>query len=378
MAERKHLTLIYQYNDNWIGGTYYILNIVKVLNLLEDASKPFLTIVYNDETAIDKIKELGYPYIDYQFFNIKFNVFERAVNKFYWKAFGKIFFKKKLAFKSIENLYPALMHINPSNVKNFWYWIPDFQERYLPHFFSEQEIKDRIKNQVYIKESGNPIVFSSYNALDDYNNFYPGNTNKKEVLNFVSMIEDGYKVIEIDYLKTKFNITKPYFIAPNQFWQHKNQVVAIKAAKILKDRGIDFQIVFTGKEFDYRNPDNVKHLKQYVADNNLESNVLFLGFIDRDEQLQLMNKSVAILQPSLFEGWSTVVEDVKALGQFIILSDIPLHREQININCDFFDPHSEDDLANKIEARLNSKVVAEETNYEYIKLEFARKIVSVF
>ncbi len=39
----------------------------------------------------------------------------------------------------------------------------------------------------------------------------------------------------------------------------------------------------------------------------------FLGFIDRGEQLQLMKNSIAIVQPSLFEGWSTVVEDTKAM-----------------------------------------------------------------
>jgi len=34
------------------------------------------------------------------------------------------------------------------------------------------------------------------------------------------------------------------------------------------------------------------------------------------------------VQPSLFEGWSTVVEDARALGKPIVLSDIPVHLEQ--------------------------------------------------
>jgi len=41
-----------------------------------------------------------------------------------------------------------------------------------------------------------------------------------------------------------------------------------------------------------------------------------------------MKKSIAIIQPSLFEGWSTVVEDAKSLGKNIIVSDINVHIEQ--------------------------------------------------
>ena len=44
--------------------------------------------------------------------------------------------------------------------------------------------------------------------------------------------------------------------------------------------------------------------------------------------MQLMRRSLAVIQPSLFEGWSTVVEDARALGKRIAISDIPVHLEQ--------------------------------------------------
>jgi len=377
MAERKRLTLIYQHNDNWIGGTYYIINIIKVLKLLNDESKPSITIIYNDENSLQAIKNVAYNDIQYKFFNLQFNYFERLINKLCWSFWGTIVCKRKITDDVIETLYPAVLHIDPSNVKTFCYWIPDFQERYLPAYFSKKDISDRIKNQLYIKNSGKPVVFSSQNALADFNKFYPDNTNVKHVLNFVSMIDDNYNNIEIGDLKKKFNIDRPYLIAPNQFWVHKNQTVVVKAAKLLKQQNIDFQIVFTGKEFDHRNPDYVKNLKQYVVDNDLENSILFLGFIDRDEQLQLMKNSVAILQPSLFEGWSTVVEDAKALEHLVILSDIPLHKEQINKNCVFFDPNDEADLAVKIQNALNNRYVIEKTNYLDTRIKFAEKIISI-
>ena len=38
---------------------------------------------------------------------------------------------------------------------------------------------------------------------------------------------------------------------------------------------------------------------------------------------------MAVAQPSLFEGWSTIVEDAKTLGKPIFVSDLPVHREQL-------------------------------------------------
>ena len=70
--------------------------------------------------------------------------------------------------------------------------------------------------------------------------------------------------------------------------------------------------------------------------------------IDSEELHCLMKNSYAVIQPSLFEGWNTTVEDCKALNKFIFLSDLPVHREQANENVCFFNPRNEDDLVTKL------------------------------
>jgi glycosyltransferase involved in cell wall biosynthesis len=55
-----------------------------------------------------------------------------------------------------------------------------------------------------------------------------------------------------------------------------------------------------------------------------------------------------VLQPSLFEGWSTSVEEVKSLGKSIIVSDIPVHREQDPSFALYFDPQNPAELAEKL------------------------------
>ncbi len=74
-----------------------------------------------------------------------------------------------------------------------------------------------------------------------------------------------------------------------------------------------------------------------------------------------MKHSQAIIQPSLFVGWSTVVEDAKAMNQSLILSDIRVHREQINRNVDFFEPENAKQLAQILE---NYKPKSEISDYK--------------
>jgi glycosyltransferase involved in cell wall biosynthesis len=378
MAERKQISLLYQYNDNWIGGTYYILNIIRALNVLDDAEKPYLRILYNSEESIDFITELKYPYIEFNYFNPKYTLAQRILNRLSHEIVGKGTVRKKIQFAGIKNLYPINATIDTSNIKGFYFWIPDFQEWYLPEFFSKREIKYRKSSQRYLVKKNYPIVFSSNNALDDFNRFYTDNKNRKEVLRFVSVVDGSYSKLDVLVLKEKFNIDRDYFIVPNQFWKHKNHTVIIEAAKVLKESKIEFLIVFTGKEFDYRNPNYTIDLKKDIKENGLEDNFRFLGFIDRGEQLQLMKNSIAIVQPSLFEGWSTVVEDTKALNHVIVLSDIPLHREQIKDNCVFFDPMDKIALADKLLYAMNNNLVTSHFDVKMEQLHFAKKIVSIF
>jgi glycosyltransferase involved in cell wall biosynthesis len=59
----------------------------------------------------------------------------------------------------------------------------------------------------------------------------------------------------------------------------------------------------------------------------------------------LLQGCAALINPSLSEGWSTTVEEAKSSGTPMILSDLPVHREQAADRAAFFDPKSCDQLA---------------------------------
>src|ERR1017187_7021312 len=58
-----------------------------------------------------------------------------------------------------------------------------------------------------------------------------------------------------------------------------------------------------------------------------------------------MNNVTSSINFSLFVGWSAVVEDVKAMNQFVIGSKLDVHREKLKENVVFFDPANEIQLA---------------------------------
>jgi glycosyltransferase involved in cell wall biosynthesis len=61
---------------------------------------------------------------------------------------------------------------------------------------------------------------------------------------------------------------------------------------------------------------------------------------------------VAIVNPSLSEGWSTNVEEARALGVPMVLSDIAVHREQAAGCAVFFDPDSAGSAADALQRAL--------------------------
>src|SRR5690606_26082660 len=92
--------------------------------------------------------------------------------------------------------------------------------------------------------------------------------------------------------------------------------------------------------------------------------------------------SVAVINPSLFEGWSSTVEEAKALGKSVILSNIPAHVEQNPHKGIFFDPKNPYELAERMEFVLNevegnllgdAAKISLEKCYDIDRLKFAQK-----
>lgn len=347
-TQRIRVGLVFSYNEEWIAGAYYILNIIHALKLLPEKEQPQVVLISDSKENYDRVvTDTGYlflEYFQYPFAPVKYSMLERLINKVSLGISKTKLIKKKPKKPIIDFLYPrqtpALDHEGLKKIN----WIPDFQEEFLPQYFSEEEIQNRKEFQREVICAGDAVVFSSKDALGHFDTLYPDANLDKIVLPFAVSIEH-FKDVNLHMLKEKYDLPNHYFFAPNQFWAHKNHLVILEALHYLKEKGEKVVVAFSGKENDYRNQDYVTKLKRYVKEHALEDCCRFLGFIDRKDQLCLLRNAIAIVQPSTFEGWSTVVEDAKALNKFIILSSLAVHQEQISENAHFFDPQNALQLA---------------------------------
>jgi glycosyltransferase involved in cell wall biosynthesis len=232
-------------------------------------------------------------------------------------------------------------------------WVPDFQHRHLPTFFTSKEL--RIRNSIHARMAREMqgMVFSSDNAREDFKRFYPHHRCRTYVLKFVASpitsdvpLPDG--VLE------KYEISEPYFHVPNQLWAHKNHEVVFDALRILDRRGACPLVISTGQTRDYRNPSYFDNFVGRVRDAGLSDRFRFLGLIEYSHVAALMKQAVCMINPSLFEGWSTTVEEAKTLGKRLLLSDIPVHREQAPARAVYFPPVASDVLADEMENVLNN------------------------
>lgn len=366
VIKRKKVGLTFLSNyKQWAGGVIYILNIVNALKLLNDENKPELYIYYHKDSPINDLKAIEYPYIRFFEVDTTPGFIKKCMNYASVRVLGKPILTGKLA----DVIYPDF-HLLTYGKKPL-HWIPDFQQYYLPQMSSEQEVKDHMKYHHSIAHKDGVIVFSSNDAMNDFKKFYPDHTCELRLLRFASTVPDQYNT-SIESTLSKYHLSEPYFMAPNQFWKHKNHKVVLKAMAILKGNHTNFKVVFTGSQNDHRNKDYFCELKALIKTEYIEDRIQFLGFIDRRDQLTIMDNALAIIQPSLFEGWSTVVEDAKAINQCILLSDLPVHREQANENCRFFDPHSPEQLAALMKEVLISKPERHYNDYSKNVTQFAK------
>lgn len=378
MGERKQLALFFTYNENWIGGTYYYLNLVNALNVLPDEIKPAITIISNTVSSYHFIKDQSaYPYLKFMKNKSGKPLWEKAINAFSLRLLKKKWIDPRLP-DQFDLLFPAsgggdyLSLIDDDKKAD---WIADFQEFHLPQFFSVNEIVEIKQRQIAQSYFAKKLVLSSLDAKKDFETIYPHSKARIFVIPF-TVTHPDLSGVDIESINQKHSLNRPYFYSPNQYWAHKNHQVLIQAVNLLVKSGKDILVALSGKESDYRNPNYTQDLKKQVIDLGLEKNILFLGFLDRKDQLVIMKQAIAVVQPSLFEGWSTVVEDAKALNKYVIASDLNVHREQLDCNCSFFNPHSPEELALLI--GNPTQIAVEPFNYDNNRLVHAEAFLKLF
>ncbi len=333
-------------DSRWLGGLHYFKNLLKaVLDLPDREIEP--VIIAGQHIEQNFLDDL--PGIEV----VRSYLLDRhhicwMIRKGYLWMFGHDFFLGRFL---LQHKIHVLSHSGLPGMRNgipTIGWIPDFQHLHLPEMFSTREIEKRDAHYMALARQSERVILSSQDTLDDFKRFAPNYVHKARVLSFVARIEPGIDVKTIperEGLEKRYDFEGPFFYLPNQIWKHKNHRVVLDAVSILKKSGREVLVLCSGHEGDYRNRGHLKVLKNSLQDCQISYNVRFLGVVNRVDMFGLMRHCISVINPSLFEGWSTTVEEAKSLGKHVILSDIVVHHEQDPPDALYFDPRDAEALS---------------------------------
>jgi glycosyltransferase involved in cell wall biosynthesis len=320
-------------NNNWLGGMSYYRNLFSALKDLPD--RKIDPVLVTTSQGLEPLKAqfpdvavVRLPLLDAPSAVAKVRRVMRVVS-------GRdILLERDLSRENIRILSHSAYFGRRSPVASI-VWIPDFQQLTFPEFFSRRELTERRRNAENCCRHASTVLLSSNAALSDLRKICAGDA-ETAVLPFVATVPSGQDMLPLEQLRAKYGLADKFFHLPNQFWIHKNHIAVIEALALLRQQGKLFEVIVTGNTADPRQPDHFSSLM--VTAHKLGVDDLFrpLGVVPYLDLMSLMRHAVAVINPSKFEGWSTTVEEAKSMGKAIVLSDIPVHREQAPDRAAYF------------------------------------------
>lgn len=352
---------------NWGGGIDYIRLIINGLNTLRKNNNLDIEIyvfIPHKSNLLVELKNKLKTVLNI-FKKHKLPISSVIKKKYLTKAFESSFEKDQIIFyfakheklnllfekKCIDIVLPTF---NPFPIDfsiNWVGYIYDFQHKYLPDFFTLDEIERRNNHFQSIVDKAKTIFVNSKSVKNDISKFL----KYTKSINIITLPFCPYydeKIFNSEVDVSKYKLPSKYFLISNQFWKHKDHITAITAFKYFLDKeGVDnFGLVCTGQTQDERFPNYFDEIKYKISDLNLNNKIYVLGYIPKNEQLQILKNAIAVIQPTLFEGGpggGAVYESV-AYGIPSIVSDIPVNLEISDETITFFQHSNAIDLAIKM------------------------------
>lgn len=337
-------------NVGWTAGALYLRGLAQTVGQLPEPDRPNLHLLISRKANRRKGNAIGRTFDNVLLFD------RQPKNR--WKALIAAAsrtvdgFRKPVSLTNVvlQNQISCLLPCQSSLGQSFpvpWVgWIPDFQHLRCPEYFSEEEIQVRNTRFQSLIDDATLTVVSSQDAKNDLLTSFRADPEKICIYSFSTHMEPEWLLPDPAQFTRQLKLPEKYVMFPSQFWKHKNHLNLFSAIKQVKRQHSDIALVLTGNENDFRHPEYAMQIKAELTSPELRDHVFWLGLLARTEQIQVMRRAAAIIQPSYFEGWSMLVEDCRALGKPIILSDIPVHREQSPTDATFFNPTDIQQLAN--------------------------------
>jgi hypothetical protein len=386
VARRPHFVIMANGGPGWLGGRHYPIYLVKALLLHRGHSEAFdVSVLVRGADELQQYEALAGQLRTCDFLEARLakGSIASRIRQRIKRARGWV---NPRFEELVDALEPTFVYPFTSQVVPSADWIPDFQYHHHPDRMSKVEIADRERQFSAIAKNARQVVLSSFEAERDCLEVFPNTRGRTAVLQFRTFADTDALAADPRAVVAKYHLPERFALISNWLLPTKNHLLVLEAlARMPAAARKSVHVVCTGEIYDYRNPGFYNQFLTGLHTLGLREQISVLGVIPKIDQTQLLRAATLYLQPSLFEGWNTSVEDARMFGKRILLSDIGVHREQAPPNSVYFDPHDSADLAEKLQAAMALPVVGDpreiETaalvDYQVLQTRFATDFLKI-
>ncbi len=180
------------------------------------------------------------------------------------------------------------------------------------------------------------IFTVSESSKSDIIKYYKTDANKIKII---------YNAVDLSFFTNSIPSIKPhdrYLLAVSSIDPRKNFKRLIDAFNLIEDKTIKLYII--------GGQNNVFKNEKYSSNKQ----IYFLGRVKDSELIQYYRNAVALIYPSLYEGFGLPTIEAMSLGCPVLTSNIPSLKEVCSDAAIYFNPYDIFDIKNKINALVNS------------------------
>lgn len=223
--------------------------------------------------------------------------------------------------------------------------INDLQHRHYPEFFAPEDVAHRERLYRESAERAKHIICISEFTRQDVHRQY-GIALEKMSTVWIIPGRDVWRPLRESARGTllagmQLTSTTPFFFFPAHCWPHKNHARLVEAfARIASELPPDVKLVMTGRPLPAEHPAAL-----LMREHNLSKRVMHLGYRSPLEVRALFQGCMALVFPSLFEGFGMPVAEAIIAGKPVLCSNVTALPELAGEAALTFDPNSVEEIA---------------------------------
>ena len=222
----------------------------------------------------------------------------------------------------------------------------DLQHVHLPGFFSPDERRWREEAYGTFCREARVVVVASDWARRDLASHFGISPAKIAVIGVPPVMsiypEPGLETAA--QIRQRLSVPPTFIFYPAQTWAHKNHLRLLAALAAVRRRGLDVDLVCSGSQNSH-----YATIRAEVRRLGLDRNVHFVGFVEPQEIQALFRSAVALVFPSLFEGWGLPILEAFEIGLPVVCSNVTSLPDLVGDAALICDPTDVDSIAGAIE-----------------------------